>query len=76
MLILRLFLVLVTLLLVLSGGMYVFTRNRRYLKFAWQTLRFAVLLLLADIALVRHYANLCHFYIIAHVPCTIPLLPP
>jgi hypothetical protein len=45
-LILRLFLVLVTLLLVLSGGMYVFTRNRRYLKFAWQTLRFAVLLLL------------------------------
>lgn len=46
MLILRLFLILVTLLLVLSGGMYVFTRNRRYLKFAWQTLRFAVLLLL------------------------------
>jgi hypothetical protein len=45
-LILRLFLVLVALLLVLSGGMYVFTRNRRYLKFAWQTLRFAVLLLL------------------------------
>jgi hypothetical protein len=46
MLILRLFLVLVTLLLVLSGGMYVFTRNRRYLKFAWQTLRFTALLLL------------------------------
>lgn len=46
MLILRLFLVLVTLLLVLSGGMYIFTRNRRYLKFAWQTLRFAALLLL------------------------------
>ena len=46
MLILRLFLVLVTLLLVLSGGMYVFTRNRRYLKFAWQILRFAALLLL------------------------------
>ncbi len=46
MLILRLFLVLVTLLLVLSGGMYVFTRNRRYLKFAWQTLRFAAILLL------------------------------
>lgn len=46
MLILRLFLVLVTLLLILSGGMYVFTRNRRYLKFAWQTLRFAILLLL------------------------------
>ncbi len=46
MLILRLFLILVTLLLVLSGGMYIFTRNRRYLKFAWQILRFAVLLLL------------------------------
>ena len=46
MLILRLFLILVTLLLVLSGGMYVLTCNRRYLKFAWQTLRFAVLLLL------------------------------
>lgn len=46
MLILRLFLILVTLLLVLSGGMYVFTRDRRYLKFAWQILRFAALLLL------------------------------
>lgn len=46
MLILRLFLVLVTLLLILSGGMYIFTRNRRYLKFAWQTLRFTAVLLL------------------------------
>jgi len=45
-LILRLFLILVTLLLVMSGGMYIFTRNRRYLKFAWQTLRYAALLLL------------------------------
>jgi len=45
-LILRFFLVSVTLLLVLSGGMYIFTRDRRYLKFAWQTLRFTVLLLL------------------------------
>jgi len=34
------------LLLVLSGGMYIFTRNRRYLEFAWQTVRFTVLLLL------------------------------
>ena len=47
MLILRLILVLAALLLVLNGGMYVFTRNRRYLKFAWQTVRFTVLLLLA-----------------------------
>jgi len=46
MLILRLFLFLVVLVLVLSGGMYLFTRDRRYLRFAWQTLRFAVMLLL------------------------------
>jgi len=30
----------------LSGGMYVFTRDRRYLRFAWQVLRFVVFLLL------------------------------
>ena len=46
MLILRLFIVLVALLLILSGAMYLFTRNRRYLEFAWQTVRFTVLLLL------------------------------
>jgi len=46
MLILRLFLVLVTLLLIVSAAMYIFTRNRRYLEFAWQTLRFTALLLL------------------------------
>jgi hypothetical protein len=46
MLILRLVLVLATLLLVINGGMYIFTRNRRYLEFARQTLRFVVLLLL------------------------------
>jgi hypothetical protein len=45
-LILRLYIVLVTLLLVLCGGMYIFTRNRRYLEFARQTVRFTVLLLL------------------------------
>lgn len=45
MLILRLYLVLVTLLLVISGAMYIFTRNRRYLNFAWQTVRFTLLLL-------------------------------
>ncbi|MGA9667269.1 MAG: hypothetical protein WBQ69_12610 [Gallionella sp.] len=43
MLILRLFVVLLALLLVSSGGMYIFTRNRRYLEFAWQSLRFALL---------------------------------
>lgn len=46
MLILRLALILVTLTLVLSGAMYIFTRNRRYLKFAWQTVRFTVLLIM------------------------------
>lgn len=46
MIIVRLFIVLVALLLVISGGMYVFTRKRRYLDFALRTLKFAVLLLL------------------------------
>lgn len=46
MIILRLFLVLVSLLLVISGGMYIFTRDLRYIRFAWQTLRVAALLLL------------------------------
>lgn len=44
MLILRMFLVAVVLLLVLSVGMYVFTRDPRYYKFAWQVVRFSVLL--------------------------------
>jgi hypothetical protein len=34
--------VLVTLLLVLSGVMYIFTRICRYLESAWQTVRFTV----------------------------------
>lgn len=46
MLILRLILVLVTLMLVLSGGMYIFTRDSRYLNFAWQTVRLTALLLM------------------------------
>lgn len=46
MLILRLIVVLSLLLIVLSGGMYFLTRDRNYLKFAWQVLRFAILLLL------------------------------
>lgn len=48
MLILRLFFLLVILLLVLSGGMYLYARDRRYLRFAGQTLRFAVLVLLVS----------------------------
>ncbi len=42
MLILRLLFVLLALAITLSGGMYLFTRNRRYLKLAWQIVRFAV----------------------------------
>ncbi|OGS91500.1 MAG: hypothetical protein A2Z95_09470 [Gallionellales bacterium GWA2_60_18] len=51
MLILRLFLILVILSLLVSGGMYAFTRDRRYLRFAWQTLRFTVWLLLIFVLL-------------------------
>lgn len=46
MIILRLFVVLVVLVLVISGGMYFLTRQRRYLDFAMRTLKFAVMLLL------------------------------
>lgn len=46
MIILRLFVVLVLLVLVISGGMYFLTRQRRYLDFAMRTLKFSVLLLL------------------------------
>ena len=45
MLILRLFLILITLLLVLCSAMYIFGRNRYYLLLAWQLLRFTLLLL-------------------------------
>jgi len=44
-LILRLYIVLVALLIVVCGGLYIFTRNRRYIDFARQTVRFSVLLL-------------------------------
>ncbi|MFZ2541286.1 MAG: hypothetical protein WAW75_05865 [Gallionella sp.] len=57
MLILRLLVVLVALLLVLCVGMYFFTRDRRYLGFAWQTLRFTtfVLLVVALLLLLERY---------------------
>ncbi len=44
--ILRLFIILSTLAIIMSGVMYIFTRNRRYLKFAGQIVRFVVYLLL------------------------------
>lgn len=51
MLILRLFFMLVVLLLVLSGGMYLFTRDRRYLDFVRKTLRFSLMVLLVFVLL-------------------------
>lgn len=46
MILLRLIFLLTILTLVFSGGMYAFTRDRRYLRFAGQVLRFVVFLLL------------------------------
>jgi hypothetical protein len=46
MILLRLLFILTALALVLSGGMYMFTRDRRYLNFAWQVLRVVVYLTL------------------------------
>lgn len=46
MLILRFALVVVALLVVLSGAMYLFTRDQRYYRFAWQVIRLGVLTLL------------------------------
>lgn len=46
MLVLRLLMILLALVIVLSGGMYLFTRQQRYLRFAWQVVRFGVLMLL------------------------------
>ena len=43
MLILRLIMMLVILLLLINAGMYLFTRDRRYVVFAWQVVRFALL---------------------------------
>jgi hypothetical protein len=46
MILLRLLFILTALTLLLSGGMYMFTRDRRYLNFAWRVLRFVVYLAL------------------------------
>lgn len=46
MLALRLLLILAALLIVLSGGLYLFTRDARYLRFSWQIVRFVVVMLL------------------------------
>lgn len=51
MLILRLLFILSALAIVATGGMYIFTRNRRYLNLAWQIVRFTVFALLIFAAL-------------------------
>lgn len=51
MILLRLLIILVALILALSGGVYLVTRDRRYLRFAGQVLRFVVFLLLIFAAL-------------------------
>lgn len=46
MLVLRLILILATISIVLSGGMYIFTKNRRYLRIAWQIICLVIFLLM------------------------------
>ena len=46
MLALRLLFLLSALVIVISGAMYLFTRQRSYLRFAWQVVRFLGVLLL------------------------------
>ncbi len=51
MLVLRLMGILVLLTIVGSIGLYLFTRNRRYLTFAWRVFQFAFVFLLVFLAL-------------------------
>ncbi|MGC2458316.1 MAG: hypothetical protein WA435_09990 [Gallionellaceae bacterium] len=57
MLILRLLFIISALSIILAGGMYVFTRDRRYLRIAWQIVRFTVyaLLIFAALYLLERY---------------------
>jgi len=57
MILLRLLLILAALTIVLSGGMYVFTRDPRYQRFAWQVIRLVVyaLLILAALFVLERY---------------------
>jgi len=57
MLILRLLFFLAAFAIILSGGMYVFTQNRRYLGLAWQIVRFVgfVVLIFAVLFVLERY---------------------
>jgi len=50
--IIRLLFVLTLLALVVSGGLYLFTGNRRYVQFVWNVLKFGAVLILIFGALV------------------------
>ncbi|GBL44313.1 hypothetical protein SFMTTN_0108 [Sulfuriferula multivorans] len=52
MIIIRLLFVLTLLALVVSGGLYLFTGDRRYVQFVWNVLKFGVVLVLIFGALV------------------------
>ncbi|WP_413437623.1 hypothetical protein ACFDAU_14560 [Sulfuriferula sp. GW1] len=52
MIIIRLLFVLMLLALVVSGGLYLFTGDRRYVQFVWNVLKFGVVLVLIFGALV------------------------
>jgi hypothetical protein len=54
----RLFFVFSALLIVVSGGLYLFTNNQRYLKFAWQVVRvvFLVALVFVVLLVLERYA--------------------
>lgn len=52
MLVFRLFLLLLALLLIMSGVMYVLTRDQRYKKFAWQAIRFSAMFLALFLILI------------------------
>jgi len=58
MIILRLLLFLAALALILSGGLYLFTGNRRYLGLAWQIVRFTAfaLMVFGALYLLERYA--------------------
>ena len=52
MIVVRLLFVLTLLALAVSGGLYLFTGDRRYVQFVWNVLKFGVVLLLIFAALV------------------------
>lgn len=52
MIIIRLLFVLTLLALAVSGGLYLFTGDRRYVRFVWKVLKFGVVLVLIFGALV------------------------